>query len=112
MSFVPALATTLTFLNPIVVDGDTFKHGNDRVRLWGIDAPEMSTPEGIVAKNELRYMIENKNIMCEQKSVDNYGRIVAQCWTEDEEDLACSMVAMGAAEDWSYFSHGYYKECE
>jgi len=107
-----ALATTIMLQFPIAVDGDTFKHGNERYRLWGIDAPELSTAEGRVAKTELMYMIQEDTLICEIKGVDNYGRNVAQCWDDEGEDIACAMVSMGLAVDWSYFSNGYYKECE
>lgn len=106
------LAATITIAFPVAVDGDTFKHGNERYRLWGIDAPEMSTAEGRVAATEFRYMIQSDTLTCEQKDVDNYGRNVVQCWNEEGEDIACAMVSMGLARDWSYFSNGYYKECE
>ena len=106
------LSVVLTFLNPIAIDGDTFKWGNDRVRLWGIDAPEIDTADGRVAATELRYLIEGQTLICEKKGVDSYGRTVAQCWNESGEDIACAMVAMDLADDWSYFSNGYYKECE
>lgn len=106
------LLTTITLLNPVAVDGDTFKQGKERYRLWGIDAPELSTVKGRVAKTELMYMIQEETLTCEIKGVDNYGRNVAQCWNEEGEDIACAMVSMGLAVDWPYFSNGYYKECE
>lgn len=109
---IAILSLTLTFLYPVAIDGDTFKWENERVRLWGIDAPEINTSEGRVSATELRYLIEDHELVCDKKGVDGYGRTVAQCWNEAGEDIACIMVGMGLANDWSYFSHGYYKECE
>ena len=73
-----------------VIDGDTIALNNRRVRLAGIDAPELSQeciePDNTVvkcgqgAKRSLQYAIGNYNVTCIRKDVDHYGRIVADCY--------------------------------
>jgi len=91
----------------VVVDGDTIKLGLQRVRLWGIDAPEMYTAEGRAAKAYLRAFAEGKNVRCLAMDKDRYGRTVAQCWMNGK-DLAWYMVEGGHARDWPKYSNGYY----
>ena len=68
---------------PIAVDGDTIKCGTERVklriRLLGIDAPELP---GVV--------------QCQPAGFDRYGRTLARC-SVGTVDLSCAMVAAGAA---------------
>lgn len=75
-----------------VVDGDTFdmhithlgknnkeKYNDDeRVRIAGIDAPELNTKEGKIAKEKLEKMLNEKEVRCKVQSRDTYGRIVAE----------------------------------
>ncbi|MBN2715783.1 MAG: thermonuclease family protein [Deltaproteobacteria bacterium] len=70
-----------------VVDGDTVKLQvqlsgglfiQERFRLRGIDAMEISTPEGQKAKRALQRLLQNKNtIIIYTYSTDRYGRYVA-----------------------------------
>ena len=101
----------LSLLALIVVDGDTIRLDGARVRLWGIDAPEMSTQEGVAAKEYLQEYLAGKNVVCYPKSTDKYGRTVAMCYV-GKVDLACHLVSQGYAEDWPFFSDNYYAECE
>lgn len=91
----------------VVVDGDTIKVGSQRVRLWGIDSPEMYTSEGRVAKEYLRTFVQGKEVHCLAMDKDRYGRTVAQCWLNGK-DLAWYMVEGGHAKDWPKYSNGYY----
>jgi endonuclease YncB( thermonuclease family) len=72
-----------------VVDGDTLEiHGN-RIRLWGIDAPEstqLCRDEdsdqyrcGAQAANDLDTLIARRPVNCNPISLDRYGRTVATC---------------------------------
>jgi endonuclease YncB( thermonuclease family) len=74
-----------------VIDGDTFDiqvthvgkknkneyNDNERIRIAGIDAPELGTEEGKKAKNSLMKKISGKEVRCNVKSRDTYSRIVA-----------------------------------
>ena len=75
-----------------VVDGDTFdmhvthlgknnkeKYNDDeRVRIAGIDAPELNTKAGKIAKEKLEKKLSGKEVRCKVQSRDTYGRIVAE----------------------------------
>ena len=67
-----------------VVDGDTFwcyAGGSEfKVRLADVDAPELGTAEGEVAKAFLRELLEGEEVLLDVDDLyrtDRYGRIVA-----------------------------------
>ena len=71
-----------------VVDGDTLDIHGQRVRLWGVDAPESSqtcTVAGKVAlcgqaaALALSDFIGQKTVSCTRKDTDRYGRLVGVC---------------------------------
>ncbi len=94
-----------------VHDGDTIGRGPDRVRIWGIDAPELSEAGGKASRDYLRGMIAGKRLSCGLVERDRYGRRVMQCHLPNGADLACQMVAAGHAEDWPRYSGGAYAGC-
>jgi len=102
----------IILLSAWAVDGDTLTAGGQAVRLWGIDAPEINRAAGRRAAGHLRQLIRGAEITCRIKDVDDYDRIVAQCFNAQGSDLACLMVEAGHADDWPRFSGGYYKACE
>lgn len=91
-----------------VVDGDTLAIGTVRVRLWGIDAPEIDSDQGVAAAAAIKGFVGRSVVTCAPKGNDGYGRVVALCRRGDGEDLALLMVRSGHAQDWPYFSGGYY----
>lgn len=77
-----------------VVDGDTVVIDNIKIRLQGIDAPELNqkckfyqTNElyacGEGAKNFLITLIDNHTVKCLRKGIDRYGRVLAYCFVGD-----------------------------
>src|SRR6185295_14474596 len=71
-----------------VIDGDTIEIHDQRIRLFGIDAPESrQTCEaagqtyrcGQQAVLALADRIGQRIVVCEGRDVDRYGRIVAVC---------------------------------
>lgn len=62
-----------------VIDGDTFK--TDRrthpVRLANVDAPEKGQPGAARATEELRKLVEGKEVAIDTVARDTYGRAVA-----------------------------------
>ena len=85
---------TDTIKGPVikVIDGDTFemkvthtgKNNEDeyndieRVRIAGINAPELGTPTGKKAKDDLERKLNGKEVRCYIETRDNYGRLVAK----------------------------------
>lgn len=62
-----------------VIDGDTFILSNDiRVRLIGVDAPELGEPLYTEARERLRALVEGKTVILEQdhSEVDRYERLL------------------------------------
>ena len=93
-----------------VVDGDTLwvkkdksdtKSGrSEKLRLRGIDAPEMCQDGGEAARRELRVLAQGERVRVRVVARDQYGRAVADVWREhDGVDLAEYMVSEGWA--WS-----------
>lgn len=90
----------------IVVDGDTFRCDGKRIRLQGIDAPELDghcrpgrqcTPGDPVASTDnLKGLMARGTNRCNQTDTDRYGRIVARC-TSGGADLSCEQVRSGHA---------------
>ncbi len=89
-----------------VVDGDTIRCGARRVRLQGIDAPEMPghcrpgrkcTPgDPVASTNHLRGLIDRGPLTCIATDTDRYGRTVARC-SAGNADLSCEQVRSGHA---------------
>ena len=104
---------TLILIGALAIDGDTLRTDDYRIRLWGIDAPEMSEVQGPRSKAMLQRIVDQSGrLVCQVVDEDRYGRTVAQCYTEDLIDIGCLMVALGEAEEWVYYSRGYYRNCE
>ena len=85
-------------------DGDSFRLGGERVRLLGIDAPEldqtctrdeMSWACGNEARALMRDLLRGE-IDCRPDDRDKYGRVLAYC-TSDGEDIGAAMVVAGLA---------------
>jgi micrococcal nuclease len=88
-----------------VIDGDTFDvTENDstyRIRLQGIDAPESGQEFYEEAKQFLRELTNNHEIILERKGTDRYGRILANIVrSSDHLNINYEMVRKGMA--WHY----------
>jgi endonuclease YncB( thermonuclease family) len=107
-----AIAVPDTISGPATItDGDTIRIRNNRIRLWGIDAPERTQAYGPDATDYLQRLTQGKEISCTKQDTDKYGRVVAKCFTGDH-DLGRDMIAAGLAIDYTRYSHGYYKDVE
>ncbi len=88
-----------------VVDGDSLELDGERIRLDGIDAPELrqscGPPSaawacGLKAREALRRAAEAGGVSCRPLDGDRYGRTVAVC-RAGEADLGRAMVEAGLA---------------
>src|SRR5262245_6391986 len=89
-----------------IVDGDTIEVAGQRVRIFGIDAPEQDqTCErtgggiwncGMEATRLLRQIAGSQIVDCRVRATDVYDRAVARCRVGDE-DLGRAMVRSGFA---------------
>lgn len=88
-----------------IIDGDTFRIGRQKIRVWGIDAPDDERkPYGTKA---LRQVLGAQTLTCRPVGT-SYDRIVARCTDAVGRDIAQAMVATGWALDWPKFSQGLY----
>ena len=101
----------IEILAAYIIDGDTFAVGRDRYRLWGIDAPEITSTQGRRAAGQLADLMNQGPWYCIPKAQDKYGRTVVQCLDAQGADLGCTLISRRAAEEWTYFSGGYYQSC-
>jgi len=101
------IVTTIT-----VTDGDTLRSGDLRIRLWGIDAPELKDDGGPEAKQALADLTNGQPLVCDVVDVGKYGRMIGRCRLPGGADLACEMVKAGHASDWPKYSSGIYAGCE
>jgi endonuclease YncB( thermonuclease family) len=102
------------------VDGDGLRIGAERIRLWGIDAPELDQqctrdkavyPCGAEARNALERLLSAGAPSCERLYEDPYGRTVARCRVAGA-DLGAAMVRSGWAVDFRRYSAGAYADEE
>lgn len=72
----------------VVQDGDSLRMGEKRLRLSGIDAPELAqtcgapgapTPCGRRAREHLVALIAGEMVICSGSRQDRYGRLLAGC---------------------------------
>ncbi|OQW41771.1 MAG: hypothetical protein A4C66_09790 [Nitrospira sp. HN-bin3] len=67
-----------------VIDGDTIRVGNERIRLRGIDTPEMSEFDGVVAKQRLEEFLRGGSIRIVPYARDVYHRLIADVFVNGE----------------------------
>lgn len=95
-----------------VIDGDTVDIGGTRIRLSGIDAPEIDQPYGRNAKWTLVNLCKGQEIRAVFDGDRSHDRTVATCYLPDGRDLSAEMVKAGMALDWPKFSRGRYSGLE
>lgn len=68
-----------------VVDGDTFQlQSKERVRLMGVDAPELERCAGPEAKKKLTDLILNKSVELKESVTERYGRTMALVYVDGQ----------------------------
>lgn len=87
-----------------VIDGDTLELNGERIRLFGVDAPEggqvcASGEPGPLATAALEALTRGRGLRCEGRDRDRYGRRIAVC-RAGGEDLGAALVRAGLA--WNY----------
>jgi endonuclease YncB( thermonuclease family) len=87
-------------------DGDSFRLDGTRIRLLGLDAPELAQqctsangrqwPCGQSARDRMAALLSSGAVHCLPEETDQYGRLLATC-AVDDGDLGATMVAEGLA---------------
>lgn len=115
---IAAAATTITGVARIS-DGDTISIRDTRIRLNGIDAPEIDQvcldeaenayPCGIAAHDELARLVRNRTVTCTGNHTDRYGRRIMTCFA-GESNINAAMVAGGWALAFRRYADIYVEE--
>lgn len=97
-----------------VMDGDTLEINHQRVRLFGVDAPELSESYGLKSREYLSMLVGGVTVRCEpMPNVPlTHGRVVARCYLPDNREVNRLMVESGLALDCHHYSHGLYSQDE
>ena len=98
-----------------VVDGDTIHLNGEKIRFSGIDTPELKqtclkegiqNPCGVTAKQILIAKIGNNNVKCISEGKDQYKRILAECFVNNES-LSSYLVRSGYAFAYRKYSKNF-----
>jgi Micrococcal nuclease (thermonuclease) homologs len=103
----PELTQADSFIGRVtqVGDGDTLQirlsdGGQEvRVRLYGLDAPELDQPHGRESREFLAKLILNQEVRVEKQDVDQYGRVVGQVFSSG---LALNLTLVASGQAWVY----------
>ena len=99
-----------------VIDGDTVIVAGERVRLHGIDAPELNQtfwcmgqhlPCGAMALAALEALTAGVQLRCDVIERDQYGRLVAKCFSPNGIDIGERLVSAGWALAYRQYSMDY-----
>lgn len=99
-----------------VIDGDTIEIAGERVRLHGIDAPEMDQTFwcrgqqlacGAMAWAALEAITAGIILRCQPVERDHYGRLVAKCFSPQGIDIGRRLVWSGWAFAYRQYSLAY-----
>jgi endonuclease YncB( thermonuclease family) len=110
-------AAMTSCVQPHVADGDTITCGGVRVRIFGINAPELNHPDlgiaeepGGQAASDRMFQLTRTRVECVAAGdqFDRYGRMVARCSTSDTPDLGAQLLREGLACQWVRYSHHTY----
>jgi len=99
-----------------VSDGDSLRSGRLKIRLHGIDAPELkqnciaatgaSWPCGKAARDAMAEIATKAPLRCVLMDVDRYGRLIMRCYA-GATDIAEHLVAKGLALAYQQYSMDY-----
>ena len=102
-----------------VIDGDTIDIAGTRVRLEGIDAPEIAQTCGRrmlgtwrcgeAATAAMRRLTAEQVLSCDRRGVDKYKRVLGVCFNAGK-DINAEMVREGLAWAFVKYSQSYVRE--
>ena len=101
-----------------IIDGDTIHINKNKIRLHGIDAPEIKQTCkiedkiwncGIKSSLALKKLILDNNITCVVSDIDKYNRYIAECFINNQ-NINKLMVRNGWAIAYRYYSIDFIEE--
>ena len=105
-------------IQPIIIDGDTIRIGEERIRFSGIDAPEINKTCisegvevfcGIISKSRLVDKTSLEQVKCISEGKDQYNRTLAECFVNGES-LSRYLVRQGYAFAYRKYSKKFIKD--
>lgn len=112
-----AMAPGAPLLAVQAVDGDTLRSASQRIRLAGIDAPELSQTCrdgqgrawqcGTAARGRLASIVARGGVACRSQGQDRYGRMLATCSAAGIADIGDAMVRDGYAVNYARYTSDY-----
>ena len=123
ISFAYLSTLSITYATDIkVIDADTLEYKGNKIRLMGIDAPELDQlckdsknvlyPCGKIAANKLDEWIKSffdKNVDCKNHGLDRYGRTLSTCWI-GIVNINSWLVSQGWAIAYRHYSDNFVTE--
>ncbi len=95
-----------------VIDGDTIIIKRIKIRLAGIDAPELDQAFGQKSKWAMVGICKGQVITVKLNGETSYDRLVGTCYLPDGRDIGAELIKQGLAVDWACFSGGKYRHIE
>ncbi len=109
----PAIPSSMRLIGKAyVIDGDTIKIKGTKIRLAGIDAPELNMPWGQKSKWTMVEICKGQIITAELDGERSHDRLVGTCFLSDGRDIGAEIIKRGLALDLSHFSGGKYRQFE
>lgn len=95
-----------------VIDGDTIKIGRTKIRLAGIDAPEIDMPFGQKSKWAMVDICKGQRVTVVMHGETSYDRQVGTAYLPDGRDIGAEIIRRGLALDLAFYSGGKYRNLE
>lgn len=95
-----------------IIDGDTIRIGRTKIRLAGVDAPEIDMPWGQKSKWAMVAICKGQVITAELDGERSFDRLVGTCFLPDGRDIGAEIIKQGLALDCPHFSGGKYQQFE
>ena len=95
-----------------VIDGDTIVVKRQKIRLAGVNAPELDEAWGQKSKWEMVKILKGKVVRVVPNGETSFDRIVATCYIDGDKDIGAELISRGLARDIPAFTGGKYKEFE
>jgi endonuclease YncB( thermonuclease family) len=97
-----------------IFDGDTLQIEGikPRIRLWGVDAPEVGRKGAQVATDALEKLSKRKKVSYIPVDTDKYGRVVARVFLADGREINCLLIGQGVVKQYRKYSKGFYDNCQ
>lgn len=95
-----------------VIDGDTIAIDRIKIRIAGIDAPELDEPWGQKSRFAMMRLCKGQIVTAKLTGETSHDRVVGTCYLDDGRDLGAELIKEGLALDFAHFSGGKYRALE